>query len=99
MRCALIFGLLCFAAIGCGDESVPVEPPQTSSTVKVILEDAAETGQPIGSGGGEIQMEIDRIKETDPAKADKLQKQFDDLVSTQNPAQVKAKAKTMLAEL
>jgi len=100
MRHTLFVAALCLiAAVGCGSGAVEVQPPPQDAAAKKMLQDMAETGQPMGSGGMEIASHISRIRQTDPAKADKLQKQFDDLVSIKNPAQVKAAAKKMLADM
>jgi len=100
-RYGFIVGTLSLlAAVGCGDKGVPVDTSQVKAPTGVqMLEDAASTGQPVGSGGQEIQNEINRIKEKDPAKAARLQKQFDKLITLQNPAQVKAAAKAMLGDM
>lgn len=101
MRFGSIIGSLCIAValLGCGEDTVEVEPPPPNTAAKTQLEHMAETGEPMGSGGMEIQMAIEKIKETDPAKADKLQGQFDSLVSERNPGKIKATAKEMAAEL
>ncbi len=99
MRPYLILAMLCAFAIGCGDESVEVEAPAPSSRAKQLLEATAESGQPLGSGQQELQEQFEQIKAADPAKGEQLLKDLDELAGMSSSAKIKAKAKTMAAEL
>jgi hypothetical protein len=95
--------LLAAFVVGCGadpnDEAITVtnRPPATEN-IKAVLTDLAATGQ-MNSGVANLSAEIGALRETDPAKADALQKGYDELTTLQNPAQIQAKAKEMLSKL
>src|SRR5262245_40379802 len=91
MSGALLAVIMLIGQIGCGDGSVPVTPAPVE-TAKSFLKKAAESGNPIGSGGGIVMQEIEKIRATDPAKADALKKDLDELVMVRDPAEVKSKA-------
>lgn len=101
MRLLLVLGaFVLMGMLGCGGhvatESVEVTPGP--SPVKLILEDVAKTGT-FGSGMMEVQTELEAMKTTDAAKADKLLKQLEDLQKTTDPNQIKTKAKNLAAQL
>ncbi len=54
--------------------------------------------EPSGFCGGTI-LDTVQLKETDPAKAEKLQKEYDKLIALRNSAQVKSTAKAMATEM
>ena len=56
MRLVSVFGSVCVAVaiVGCGEETVEVQPPPASSAAKTQLEQMAQSGEPMGSGGMEI---------------------------------------------
>jgi hypothetical protein len=101
-------GKLCIAvlmaafAVGCGanpnDAEITVTRPPATENIKAVLTDLAATGQ-MNSGVMTLSAEIGALRETDPAKADALQKDYDALTTLQNPAQIQAKAKEMLSKL
>jgi len=87
------------AFVGCGDDGgVAVQPPPPPDA-KALLLSIAESGQPIGSGGEELRVELEKVKATDAAKGDQLLKELGELSSMNNPAQIKAKAKAMADQL
>ena len=90
--------LLMSVALGCnsGPESVDVTPP--ASPGKAVLEDIANTGE-ISSGIMELDTVVADVKAKDPAKGEKLAKELDELKSLRDPAQIKAKAKSMADQL
>lgn len=99
---AFICILAIAASIGCGgdpDVSVPVAAPAVEQQLSTTLTAAAQTGEPLGSGGMILQQGIESIKEKDPAKASALQADFDLLMSETNPAKVKSLAQSMLDKL
>ena len=102
MRYCMVLSTVLLTAVsaGCGGEGVEtVEAPSPTANAKATLEGLAESGQPLGSGGQVIQDAINAIRETDAAKADDLQKDYDKLITLRNPAQIKATAKSMADKL
>lgn len=95
MICAL---LLAGFLVGCSNEPAPVATPAGPPPVKAALEQIATTGE-MGSGMMEVENGLNELKKTDAAKADKLLKEFAELQSAQDPAEVKAKAKAMADQL
>lgn len=87
--------------LGCGDSSTVVEStqPAPEDELRTVLTGLIESGEPLGSGGMILQDSVQEIREKDPAKADALSSILDDLISEQNPAQLKSKAKAMLEKL
>jgi hypothetical protein len=47
----------------------------------------------------DVQNDLDAMKATDPAKADKLAKELDALQKSKDPNQIKSKAKAMASQL
>lgn len=98
--------LLSFAAllvVGCGDgrethfDEGTIVPTHTEN-VRGWLEGVAQSGQ-LDSGADVMRDEITGMKEEGAANADALLADFDQLVKTQAPAGVKAKATEMLKKL
>ena len=79
MRNILCLLFLVSVIAGCGpnDTPVAVTPPAAEVELKGILEGLAESGESLGSGGMVIGENIEEIRKTDSAKADKLQKSAD----------------------
>lgn len=86
--------------VGCTGRgsSVPVEPPPASSAAKSALEGIAASGE-LGSATDEVKMQLEAMKETDPAKANELLADYNELVALSDPAAIKAKAKEMAGKL
>ena len=87
--------------VGCGakpqfeggaDETSPEE------TVKTTLEQMVQTGQ-AGSNIGEMMQALEKMKETDAAKAEALLEDANQLMSSPSSAAIKTKAKEMLDKL
>ena len=102
MRCAgycCSILLLTCALAGCGDGGVPVTQPAGPPPLKGMLEGIAASGEPLGSQGMEIENHIEQLRAEDPAKADELSKDFDELRNMNNPQQIKSKASAMAKKL
>ncbi|MFO0922067.1 MAG: hypothetical protein U0905_06200 [Pirellulales bacterium] len=104
MRTIAMFlvGLMVTSMVGCGpkveehSQKVTGAAPQGAEALKPILEDLVAKGTVLGSGGMVIQSYVDQISQKDPEKAKALQKHVDLIISMQEPAKIKAKAKEML---
>ena len=83
---------------GAGDAPVNVTPPASTEQLKAALNDVAQSGQ-LGSGGMVIEQEIETIRATDAAKADMLQKGYDELKAATSPEAAKAKAQELMSKL
>lgn len=96
---ASCFGLTLALLAGCGNdvESVPVEAPPPPAA-KALLTDVANSGE-LGSGASLIRDSLEQLKTTDPAKAEPLLKELDELEGMSDPAKIKAKAKSMADKL
>ena len=103
MRFFLSFMLLLgvVSLVGCDTGQVEIPEATTDSTaalMKPILERVAETGDL--SIAEELQSYIDEdLAETDPAKADTMKKEFDELMALSSPNEIKAKAQDMISKL
>lgn len=87
---------------GCGaDQGQRKEVPVSSEldNVKAVLQTAAESGAPLGSGSMVWTPYYAQLEKSDPAKAKALQAEFDALSASSNPADVKAKAAALLKKL
>lgn len=92
---ALVLAVVLLA--GCGSGSVPVTPPAPPQAKAMLLEVAAQ-GQ-INSGIMAIREDLERMKATDPTKAQTLLRDLDQLERMNSPQQIKAKAKEMADKL
>lgn len=92
----MFLGLVVGCGTGPADNPVDVNAPSPEENIKEVLNGIIESGQSPGSGGYTIQQEIEAIKADDPAKAAKLQPLYDEIITLNNPSQLKAKAKEML---
>jgi cellobiose-specific phosphotransferase system component IIA len=77
---------------GTAQERAPEE------TVRSVLEGLAESGQS-GSEIGQMMQALEKMKATDPAKAEALIEDANQIMKLSGPEAVKAKAKEMLAKL
>lgn len=97
----LVVCLLAGFLAGCGEEGVPVEVQEKPPTdeIRAVLQEISETGT-VGSAGYTLREELEKLKETDPAKAEQLSQQLTELERLENnePA-VKAKAEEMAKSL
>ena len=84
---------------GCGRSSPPVQvQPQTGlERAKVILNDYANNGVPIGSEAATFEEVVAEVQKTDPQKATILQKGFADL--KRSPQNLRDKARALLRQL
>lgn len=87
-------------SVGCtsGTESVPVQEPAATDVIKSSLNHLAETGE-IDSGIMVLEENIEKLKESDPAKGSELSADFAKLKSAGSPAAVKSQASAMLQKL
>ena len=100
LKCVLLGALVVFVSCKT-DTSQSVTPPDETAkeAVKKALEGIAETGVG-GSEIGLVQIELEKLKKTNPTLADDLMEDASALMSTALSAdQVKAKAKAMLKKL
>ena len=92
--------LLALAAVvlfvGCsaGVQDNPVEVTPTGANAKIALEGIAESGQ-LTSDVMTIEDDIAALKESDPAKAEALEKDLEELKAMSKPAEIKKKAAEM----
>lgn len=89
--------LLLALIAGCGQEGVAVDAQEEPAVeeIKSTLLAISESGV-VGSGGYSLQQQIERLQESDPAKAEELSKQVTELEQLDGqPAKVKAKAKAI----
>jgi len=88
--------------VGCSGRSapIPVTPPQQTSAAaaKAALKEIADSGQ-VGSQLMTVRENVEKLKGSDPAKADALLKEVDELGAARTPDAVKAKAKAMMDKL
>lgn len=88
--------------VGCSRERPAVPVKQAASpaaeAVKSGLKEIADSGQ-IGSGMLTIRENLEKLKSTDPAKADALLKELDKLSAMSDPGAIRAKAKQMMDQL
>lgn len=86
--------------LGCGTStpSETVTAPPATDSIKMGLQSAAEQGV-IDSGLVGVREELANLKKTDPAKADELLADLDQLEKTSGADKVKAKAKEMIGKL
>ncbi len=92
--------MLAVAFAGCSPQSVPVEAPETTPTeaLKRDLRTPAESGE-LGSEMIAIQDNIEQLKQTDPALAEELSQDLEQMQSAKDPSKVKAIAQEMLTKL
>ena len=99
----LVLGLSLAAFAGCGggvtETKEAVVQIQPEDRLKAMVESAATTGQPMGSGGPEVLEVVALIKAKDPAKGEALQKPAEELAKSSDPAKIKAAAKAILSKL
>lgn len=102
MRLTVLFLLLgSVAVLGCGtarDTSEKVTPPSPTSQIKSTLESYAQSGQ-LDSGIMIVEEQAEKLKETDPAKAETVLKGVKELQAIKDPAKIKAKAKELADSL
>lgn len=97
--CLLLLGSVAF--LGCGtatDTTQKVTPPSATSQIKSTLETYAQSGE-LDSGMMVVEEEAEKLKESDPAKAETLIKGIEELKSLNDPAKIKAKAKELADSL
>ena len=96
----LLLGIVGTSGCG-GDQGQKKEVPRSSEldNVKSVLQAAAESGAPLGSGSMVWTPYYAQLEKSDPAKAKALQAEFDALSASNNPADVKAKAAALLKKL
>lgn len=90
------------ATVGCGSQNGEQIKATAASAIeqsKKLLQGAAESGQPVGSGGMILTEALAEIEKTDAAKAKALQADVDAMMNASKPEDVKAKAKELLGKL
>ncbi len=97
-RLIVVLGVV--AVVGCqdGTTSKSVEPPSATDQIKPTLETVAESGV-LDSGIMTVEEGLQEMKATDPAKAEELLKDLEELQGMQDPAQIKEKAQAMISKL
>jgi hypothetical protein len=99
LKVLVMFAVL--AAIhGCSDKSEAVVEKKYTPTesIRMALENVAKTGQS-GSELGAMMGDIDKLKETNPQLGESLSADGMKMMSTSDPAQLKAMANDMLKKL
>jgi hypothetical protein len=97
----LVFALVvvgCSQGTGPGPQKVQPVQVQPTDAIRSALESVGKTGQ-LGSEGLTIQENIEKLRASDPAKAEELAKDYEALQGMSDPAKVKAKAQEMLGKL
>lgn len=89
--------LLLFSAIGCTSGS-PVSDVSPMSTAHEMLQEIANSGV-IGNQAKEIEAVLEKMKQTDGAKATQLIKQFNQLKGLKDVEKIKAAAGNIAAQL
>jgi hypothetical protein len=79
-----------------GEKAVPLNNPQGIEEAKIFLKRYAD-GQPMASEVSAFPQILEQVRKADPAKADMLQKGFDEM--KKSPGSLKAKAKELLGKL
>jgi hypothetical protein len=87
-------------SVGCtsGTESVPVQEPAATDVIRSGLNHLAQTGE-IDSGIVALEESIQKLQESDPAKASELMTDLGKLKSASSPSAVKSQASAMLQKL
>jgi len=87
------------ALCGCGRSSPPVQvqPQSGLEQAKVILNDYANNGIPIGSEAATFEEVVAEVRKTDPQKAIILEKGFADI--KRSPKNPRDKARALLKQL
>ncbi len=101
MRCKKLLAVCgLWAILGCGEGyrvDVSVTPPPPPAA-KALLEEVAATGE-LGSGALAIRESLEQLRATDPAKAEVLIRELDQLATLGDPRYVRYKASQMAAQL
>ncbi|MCC6510432.1 MAG: hypothetical protein IT423_15125 [Pirellulaceae bacterium] len=92
----MVILMVSFAA-GCGSGSPTIDASPMSSA-REMLEEVANTGV-IGGQFQAIEAELDKMKQTDGAKATSLIKQFNQLKAMKDVAKIKATAGNIAGQL
>lgn len=98
MRFLVLVTLL--AVLGCASESVTVDapPPSEATMIKDALTSVVETGE-LGSGMMMVRDGLEKMKSTDPEKAEKVGQAVEELNGLSDPAKRKAKAEEIIGLL
>lgn len=94
----IVVAIMCVMALGCNPGPKTEEVTPMANPAKRALEGIAQSGE-MTSGMVEVEGELANLKQTDPAKGEKLMKEYDELKVMSDPAQIKAKAKAMADQL
>lgn len=103
----LLLGTLALGVVvGCGgggdvefSQKIEGVPTEGIDQLRVMLEETAKTGKPLGSGAIVYQRQLNMLSTTDMEKAKALQPYMDELQGLSDPAKIKAKAKEFLSKL
>jgi hypothetical protein len=97
-RRAFVMLFLGMAMVGCGgDKSINVTPPPPPPALP-FLQSIAASGQ-MGSEVDLIRDSFEKMKGTEPQKAEELLRDLETLKSTTDPAQIKMQAEKMIKKL
>ncbi|QDU62462.1 hypothetical protein Pan216_33290 [Planctomycetes bacterium Pan216] len=98
--CAILMAGV-FLVIGCGggEQAAPVaESSTTKENIKAYLEDLSTHGQ-LNSGMELVKADLEKLKETEPEKADELLADYQRLSKLKSPSAIKKTAKEMADKL
>ncbi|MCU0714888.1 MAG: hypothetical protein MUD03_02050 [Pirellula sp.] len=103
----LLLGTLVLGTVaGCGgggdvevSQKIEGVPTEGIDQLRVMLEETANSGKPLGSGAVVYQRQLNMLSTTDMEKAKALQPYMDELMGLTDPAKIKAKAKEFLSKL
>lgn len=94
-----VVGLFVLAlSVGCGGGASQSVTPAKTPELKTILERVADSGE-LEEVKESISTQIEKLEETDAAKANELTADFEALRKATTPAQLKEQAKKMAAKL
>lgn len=97
----LVLSALCACGCGRSQPSASSGGQPDLNTVRNVLEQLAKGGEPSGTQLMGMRMGLEGLKKTDPAKAQALDKDAEEIMrlAQKNPQAVQAKAQEMLKKL
>ena len=94
----IVLWVIVLAGCGGGEAGTRVQPPAPPQMAKAALEEIAANGA-LSSSVEVLQQQLEVLKETEPAKANELLADYNELITLSDPAAIKSKAKAMAGKL